>query len=235
MTESSGSALPETRLLDRRRALLGGAFLLTAGVAAARVPGNHIDLLGKRKLDALIPARVGPWSFYSKSGLVTPPPDQLSDLLYSQLLTRVYLAPEQLPIMLLMAQSSGQTGVLQVHRPEYCYPAGGFTLTDKAVRSVALPGGPLDATVMTATADNRVEQLMYWTRVGRDMPLSWAQQRWSVARANLRGDVPDAMLVRISTLTHDRDAGLATLAAFTRALFAAVPADVRRVLDSAAG
>jgi hypothetical protein len=76
---------------------------------------------------------------------------------------------------------------------------------------------------------------MYWTRVGRDMPLSWAQQRWSVARANLRGDVPDAMLVRISTLTHDRDAGLATLAAFTRALFAAVPADVRRVLDSAAG
>ncbi|MBY9064667.1 EpsI family protein [Sphingomonas yunnanensis] len=235
MTESSGSALPETRLLDRRRALLGGAFLLTAGVAAARVPGHHIDLLGKRKLDPLIPARVGPWSFYSKSGLVTPPPDQLSDLLYSQLLTRVYLAPDELPIMLLMAQSSGQTGVLQVHRPEYCYPAGGFKLTDRAVRSVPLPGGQLDATVMTARADNRVEQLMYWTRVGRDMPLSWAQQRWSVARANLRGDVPDAILVRISTLTNDREAGMATLAAFTRALFAAVPADVRRVLDSAAG
>jgi EpsI family protein len=235
MTEAREARLPESRLLDRRRALLGGAFLLTAGVAAARVPGNRIDLLGKRKLEALIPARVGPWSFYSKSGLVTPPPDQLSDLLYSQLLTRVYLAPDQLPIMLLMAQSSGQTGVLQVHRPEYCYPAGGFTLADKAVRAVPLPGGQLDATVMTATADNRVEQLMYWTRVGRDMPLSWAQQRWSVARANLRGDVPDAMLVRISTLTHDRDAGMATLAAFTRALFAAVPADVRRVLDSAPG
>ncbi|MGK6321942.1 exosortase-associated protein EpsI, V-type [Sphingomonas sp. DT-51] len=225
----------DSRLLDRRRAILGGAFLLTAGVATARVPGNHIDLLGKRKLEALIPTRVGPWSFYSKSGLVTPPPDQLSELLYSQLLTRVYLGADQLPIMLLMAQSSGQTGVLQVHRPEYCYPAGGFALTDKTVRGVTLPSSVLDTTVMTASADNRVEQLMYWTRVGHDMPLSWAQQRWSVARANLRGDVPDAMLVRISTLTHDREAGMATLEAFTRALFAAVPVDVRRVLDSAAG
>lgn len=221
-------------LFDRRRAILGGAFLLTAGVAAARVPEHHIDLLGKRKVDALIPQTIGRWQFYSKSGLVVPPADQLSDALYSQLVTRVYLSESALPIMLLVAQSSGQTGILQVHRPEYCYPAGGFDLTDKMTLPVQLPGSVLETTTMTARADDRIEQLMYWTRVGDEMPLTWAQQRWSVARANLLGDVPDAVMVRVSTLTPDREAGMATLTEFTRSLFAAVPADVRRVLDAGA-
>ncbi|TCP33063.1 exosortase-associated protein EpsI, V-type [Sphingomonas sp. BK235] len=223
------------RLLDRRRAIIGGAFLLTAGVAAARVPGHHIDLLGARKIDALIPQQIGSWSFLSKSGLVVPPADQLSDMLYSQLITRVYVSPDELPVMMLVAQSSGQTGILQVHRPEYCYPAGGFTLTDKTVNAIPLPGSTLDAIVMTARADNRTEQLLYWTRVGNDMPLTWAQQRWSVARANLRGDVPDAVMVRLSTLTEDRAAAMRALSSFTRSMFAAVPADVRRVLDSGMG
>lgn len=220
--------------LNRRRVILGGAFLLTAATAAARVPGRHIDLLGDRKIEALIPTDIGRWHFYSKSGLVVPPADQLSESLYSQLLTRVYLAPDALPIMLLVAQSSGQTGILQVHRPEYCYPAGGFKLSDRAVVPVQLPGGTLETTTLSAHADDRAEQIMYWTRVGNDMPTTWAQQRWSVARANLRGDVPDAVMVRVSTLTPDREAGMAAMAEFTRSLFAAVPAGVRRVLDSSA-
>jgi EpsI family protein len=221
----------EAGLLNRRSAMLGGAFLLTAGVAAARVPNHHIDLLGDRKLDRLIPQRIGRWAFYSKSGLVVPPADQLKDALYSQLLTRVYLSPDALPIMLLIAQSGGQTGVLQVHRPEYCYPAGGFTLSDRTILPIGLPGSTLDATAISAKADDRTEQILYWTRVGEDMPTTWARQRWSVARANLKGDVPDAVLVRVSTLTSDRAAGMAAATEFVRAMFAQVPPDVRRMLD----
>ncbi|MEG8037960.1 EpsI family protein [Sphingomonas sp. LR60] len=217
--------------ISRRQALLGGAFLLTAGAAVARVPRHHIDLLGDRKIDKLIPTQIGAWEFYSKSGLVVPPADQLKDALYSQLMTRVYVAPNALPIMLLIAQSGGQTGVLQVHRPEYCYPAGGFTLSHRSVLPVALPGSRLETTSITANADDRTEQLLYWTRVGEDMPLTWARQRWSVARANLKGDVPDAVLVRVSALTPDREAGMAALTSFVQAMFASVPADVRRFLD----
>lgn len=223
-------AVPQ-RLLDRRRAIMGGAFLLTAGVAAARVPSNPIDLLGKNKIDRLIPDEIGRWTFYSKSGLVVPPPDQLSEMLYSQLLTRVYVSKTALPIMFLVAQSSGQTGILQVHRPEFCYPAGGFTLSNKAQHPIRLGGSVLDTTVLSATADDRMEQILYWTRVGYDMPTTWQEQRWSVARANLRGDVPDAVMVRASTITPDRDLAIATLEEFTRALFASVPANVRRLLD----
>lgn len=231
MTTDARLLAGDRPLLDRRKAIIGGAFLLTAGVAAARVPGNHIDLLGDRKIESLIPSTIGRWNFYSKSGLVVPPPDQLSDALYSQLLTRVYVTSDGLAMMLLVAQSSGQTGILQVHRPEFCYPAGGFRLSDKAIHTVRLPGGALDTTVLSASADDRVEQVLYWTRVGRDMPTSWPEQRWSVARANLRGDVPDAVMVRVSTLTPDRAEAVAAMDEFTRGLFAAMAPSARRVLD----
>ena len=216
--------------LNRRQMLFGAAFLGSAAVAAARQPHSVIDLLGKRKLEDVIPKQVGPWSFASKSGLVIPPQDQLSDQLYAQLLTRVYTSPDAPPIMLLVAQGGGQTGVLQVHRPEVCYPAGGFVLTDKAEHEVDFAGRRLGTVAFTAAADSRVEQLMYWTRVGRELPESWAEQRWAVAEANLKGQIPDAVLVRISTVSSDRSEAMAAMDAFTRRLLDTVSPQTRSFL-----
>jgi len=114
---------------DRRKLLLGLLFCSAAGVAVWRTPRKHIDLLGRQKLDDLVPKNIASWKFVAASGLVIPPEDQLSRLLYSQLLTRVYSDGVNPPVMLLIAQSGSQTGVLQVHRPETCYTAGGFTIT----------------------------------------------------------------------------------------------------------
>lgn len=213
--------------LNRRAFLIGGAFLGTAGLAAALEPRGHIDLLGARKLEDVIPTRVGPWAFASKSGLVVPPSDQLSDQLYSQLLTRVYTAPDMPDIMLLVAQSGSQTGVLQVHRPEVCYPASGYKLSDSS--PVDLPLGKANVRTMgfTASADSRVEQLIYWTRVGMDLPSTWAEQRWSVARANLQGNLPDAVLVRLSTLSPDRNASFDVLQRFATSLVTSLPSKAR--------
>lgn len=228
------SMVDDRRLLDRRRVLIGGGFLLTAAVAAARVPDRELDLLGRRKLENIVPREIGPWRFYSKSGLVVPPQDQLQQQLYVQLLTRVYTAPDLPPIMLLIAQGGGQGGVLQIHRPEVCYPAGGYLLTDKRQVDVALPRGELDATAFTATADARVEQLMYWTRVGNDLPTSWAAQRWSVTRANLRGEIPDAVLVRVSAISPDQAGSMTLLQNFTRDLLGKLDQPARRFLVGSA-
>lgn len=216
--------------LSRRRFLLGGGMLLTAAVAAAREPHRPIDLLGKRELEKIIPSKVGDWTFASNSGLVVPPEDQLSDQLYSQLLTRVYTAPDRTPVMLLIAQSAGQTGILQVHRPEICYPVGGFTLTGEESQSIGTGRGSFPAVAFTATSMQRVEQLIYWTRVGYDLPSSWVEQRLSVARANLKGDIPDAVLVRVSTVSPDREGSLAMLERFSRELLTAVDPRTRTFL-----
>jgi EpsI family protein len=220
--------------LSRRNLLMGAGLLGTAAVAHAMVPRNRIDLLGKSKLEALVPERIGRWEFLSKMGLVVPPEDALADKLYAQMLTRVYVSQERLPMMLLIAQSPGQDGVLQVHRPEVCYPASGFTLSDSRVHNIPIGDGrTIPTRVFTASGADRVEQLIYWTRIGRDLPTSWAQQRLSVAEANLRGDVPDAVLVRISTVSAD-PAALGEVDEFARAMIAGMNPRSRPVLVGSA-
>ncbi len=94
------------------------------------MPNKRVDLLGNQKLETVLPEKFGRWTYVSSSGLVVPPEDQMVRALYSQLVTRVYSDGDGSQIMLLVAQSASQTGILQIHRPEICYTAGGYALSD---------------------------------------------------------------------------------------------------------
>lgn len=212
----------EHSTLDRRRFLIGGLFAAGAGAAYARKPSTSIDYLGDRNLETLIPKKVGSWEFLTNSGLVVPTEDTLSDALYSQLLTRVYTRGDEPPIMLLIAQSAGQTGLLQLHRPEYCYPAGGFALSPIVPLSLPAGNGSTIVNSLTASQPGRTEHIIYWTRVGNNMPLSWADQRLAVAMDNLKGLVPDAVLTRISTIDVSRETAMERLATFAEQMLAAL-------------
>jgi len=216
--------------LDRRRFSLGLAFLTAAGLAAWGTPRVALNYLGQRKLEDVIPKHIGEWEFLTASGLVVPPEDQLSQATYSQLLTRVYADATSPAIMLLVAQSASQTGVLQIHRPEVCYPAGGYTLSPVTAVDIELSDRRLRANSLSATNQRGTEHVLYWTRVGRHMPSSWAQQRWAVAEDNLHQLIPDAVLVRISTIHEDRGEALATITQFIRSLWDSLPPEVRNVL-----
>jgi EpsI family protein len=219
-----------TEPIDRRQLLIGGLMAASAGLVFARQPKEQIDYLGQGKLETLIPKSFGRWEFATTSGLVIPTEDALSDALYSQLLTRVYTDNVAPPVMLLAAQSSGQTGILQLHRPEVCYPAGGYSLSTVTQRVIKTDQGPIRANQLTATIPGRNEQVLYWTRVGNAMPTSWAQQRWAVARDNLQGRIPDAVLVRVSTVDLDEASAYVRLHEFIQSMLSAVPANSRRVL-----
>jgi EpsI family protein len=160
---------------------------------------------------------------------VVPPNDQLLQATYSQLLTRVYSDGVNAPIMLLMAQSGSQTGFLQIHRPETCYTASGFQITPVARHPIALGFGVLPTNFMDATADGLTEHVVFWTRVGDQLPESWKDQKLAVAEQNLRGIIPDAILVRVSTVRGDSDGARQTLDAFVRALLENIPPAQRSV------
>ena len=215
--------------VDRRKVLLGLLFCSAAGLAAARQPNKHLDFLGKDKLDALVPKTIGPWKFVAASGLVVPPDDQLSRALYSNLLTRVYADGQNPPVMLLVAQSGSQTGVLQIHRPETCYTAGGYHISAVTPQPIRVGSFIVPANSMNASADGFIEHVIYWTRVGDRMPASWRQQRLAVAEQNIRGIIPDAILIRVSTVTDDANSARATLQAFVRALVGSLPPNRRDV------
>lgn len=217
-------------VLTRRKFALGLAFASVAGVAAARQPSKNIDYLGKKELEQVIPQKIGRWNFVSTSGLVVPPEDQLARALYSQLLTRVYSDPSGAAIMLLVAQSPTQSGILQIHRPEFCYTAGGYQLSPSAPHTLEVPGGTVPALSISAKRDGRTEQIVYWTRIGSHLPTSWTQQRLAVAMDNLRGKVPDAVMVRVSTYGNDKAATLDQIDDFIRELMSSITPQTKRVL-----
>lgn len=219
-----------THLLSRREVVAGVAMLSAAGVAAARKPNIKIDFLGNHTLDKVIPSQIGRWKFVTTSGLVVPPKDQLALALYSQLLTRVYTDGAS-QIMLLVAYSASETGFLQVHRPEFCYTAAGFALSDFAPHDVQLgPERSIRVNTMTAMREDGGEKLLYWTRIGSHIPLSWAQQKIVFAADNLRRLIPDAALIRVSSPLGSPGASLASLDEFVREMVAAIDPPLRRVL-----
>jgi EpsI family protein len=214
---------------DRRKFLLGLLFCSAAGLAVWRQPHIRLDYLGNEKLDALIPKTIGRWNFVAASGLVIPPEDQLRQAIYSQLLTRVYWDGQNPPIMLLVAQSGSQTGFLQIHRPETCYTAGGYQISNVTPHPIQVGPRLITANSMNASSGGPTEHVIYWTRVGNLLPKSWKQQKLAVAEQNLQGIIPDAILVRLSTVSEDGDAARAAIDDFVRAMIGSVQADKRSV------
>jgi EpsI family protein len=216
----SGQVQPlhDRQVRSRREILIGCACLTTATVAFVREPRRHVAYLGSGKLEHLVPTHFAGWEFATASGLVLPPEDQLKDQLYSQLLTRTYTGAGGNEIMLLIAYNGAQDGVVQIHRPEVCYPASGFQLTENRDHSIQLSQDiVVPSRFILAENPVRREKIVYWTRVGTDFPRKWSEQRLSVFEQNLHGVIPDGLLVRISSVSQD--IGADVLDQFARDLF----------------
>lgn len=214
---------------DRRKFLLGLLFCSAAGTAAWRLPRINLDRLGRQKLEDLVPKKIGAWNFVANSGVVVPPNDPLANALYSQQLTRVYSDGANPPVMLLMAQSATQTGFLQVHRPDYCYRASGYQISAVSPHPIQLGSRVLPASLMDATDGGATEHVIFWTRIGDRIPTSWTQQKLVVAEQNLRGIIPDAILIRLSIVSEDGSAARDAIDSFVRELLNSIPSDRRSV------
>ncbi len=190
--------------MNRRAFVVGGAMTLTAAGAFAATPRREERRLARRKLGELVPRSIGPWNITTPVGIVTASEESENKDGYDQLLTRVYQAPGLPTMMLLIAYGSTQGGTLQLHRPETCYPGQGFRINQFEDADFRFPGDrEVHARRFTAERDERVERLVYWTRIARDFPRNTAEEYGAIIHSVLRGVVPDGVLVRISTVGVD--------------------------------
>jgi EpsI family protein len=219
-------------LPDRRDFIIGAGLIGVAGAAQALIPRRKVSLIGNRKLEAMIPRNLPGFAALSGGGIIAPAPKgSLADRLYSQTVQRLYQTPEGDVVMLLIAYGGTQSDSLQLHRPESCYPAVGFTIYDAANREIELGG---DAKVpvrrLSARLDQRTEQIWYWARVGEYLPLNGGEQRKVRFKNAMQGIIADGVLVRMSTLTLDEQRGDQVNEAFARAMINGVGPDGRKVL-----
>lgn len=226
--------------LSRRAVLAGGLAAASAGAAWRLRPRPQQSAIPAASLNRLVPLAVGPWRYLSSAGVVIARPEEAEDPAdnggYDQLLARNYAAAGLPAIMLLIAYGSTQGGSLQLHRPETCYPGQGFRLADFADRTMALPGAsPVAARGFTAVRDDRIERLVYWTRIADAFPRSTFEEYAAILHEVLRGRVPDGILVRISSIGADTQASDRAIAQFARDLLQASPPQIRALLVGGSG
>jgi EpsI family protein len=224
-------------MINRRDLIIGGACVAAAASAEVIRPHNRISLLkADEKLEDRIPRAFGVWKMGENEGIVTPQSeDSLAAKLYNQSVGRMYNGPEGSSVMLLIAYGNTQSDTLQLHRPEVCYPAFGFEVTDN--RPVQLPLGrnvTLPCRNLNARSPGRDERITYWTRIGEYLPIDNSEQRQMRFRTALAGIIPDGALVRISNVQSDEQRAFALNSRFASDLISAVPAPIRPALITTA-
>lgn len=202
--------------LMRRDVLTGAAGLAAAAVAWGLTPRRRLDLMQGTKLKDIVPERFGHWSARASDDLVQPKTEgTLAAKLYSDTLPRVYRhARNGTEVMVLMAYGSTQSDLLQLHRPESCYPAFGYSILQSATAVLRHRRGSVAVRELLAQGPARAERILYWTRIGRALPLSARQQQLAKLELALEGYVADGLLARFSVISGD----FAFLSAFAAAL-----------------
>lgn len=212
-------------MFNRRDILIGASCFAAAGTAAAMKPRNRMDLLGSANLEELMPRAFGAWKAEDAGALIAPPRENsLEDKLYNTVVSRVFSRDDGATVMMLIAYGNAQTDLLQLHRPEVCYPFFGFTVTNTQPELIPITSRiSVPGRAMTATSYNRTEQILYWARVGEYLPQTGNEQLLARLRSQIAGYIVDGVLVRISNVTAEVADGLAINLDFARQLVAALP------------
>lgn len=187
--------------MRRRDLIIAGLGLAAAGTAEYLRPRKRLVLLKGSTIERLVPITFSSWSSETASGLVSP--DQagkLAKTLYSEIVERTYHdAHTGAEVMMLAAYGDTQSDLLQLHRPEVCYPAVGFKIDSAKEADIPVSGtAVLPARKVVAEQQGRRENIVYWTRLGEMLPQSAKAQRAALFKNAVHGFVADGILMRCS-------------------------------------
>ncbi|MEN3276833.1 MAG: hypothetical protein V7631_2623 [Massilia sp.] len=211
----------------RANLLLGVAMAVTSALTVALTPSPKA--MAERaafSLDGMIPVRFGSWQVDPGIVPLTPNPEQQGALerIYDQTLSRTYVDAAGRRVMLSIAYGGDQSRALQLHLPEVCYVAQGFHLVSDDSGQIATPYGTLPVERLVARQGDRNEPITYWITIGDRATRSGIEQKLRRLAHGLSGDIPDGMLVRLSSITTDEPGAWRLHERFATELLAAVDA-----------
>lgn len=125
--------------------------------------------------------------------------------------------------MLSVAYGGDQSDGMNAHLPEVCYPAQGFQLLGAKTVELMLDGRRVITRQMQSRLGPRYEPVTYWLTLGDHVAATRTQRKIEQMRYGLRGQVPDGMLVRVSTIDRDAPNGFSVQREFLQSMAAAIP------------
>jgi EpsI family protein len=172
-------------------------------------------------LEKEVPAHFADWR--RSESLVPINPANKNAAPGNQTLSRSYINNQGDQVMLSISYGRNQIRRnLQLHRPEYCYTAQGFTVSLKEDAHLSLRSGTIPVRRLLAKRTGRLEPITYWITVGDKTLLPGFEQKLTQWRYALNGTIPDGMLFRVSSISADTDSAYIIQAQFIRDLQQAI-------------
>lgn len=234
----AGAALPyveapltPARIPSWQTAGMLTVVLLLTGVSAAALTPQQLLADSKRipDLESLIPSQFGDWRHDEWTDKLLVKPRLKAGALYphTQMLARTYVNGEGERVMFFISYGSNQIGQeFQEHRPEFCYRAQGFTLLETNNARLSLNTGDLNVRQIVAQQNARLESITYWMTIGDLATLPGVPRKIEQLRYGLQGKIPDGMLVRVSSLSRDKEAAFGLHTRFIADLQQALPGNL---------
>lgn len=192
----------------------------------------------KLVLTQAIPNVFGDWQVVTESRqtIVEPEQEALINMLYSQTYSHTFVnkvSGER--VMLSLAYGETQTDGKEVHKPDICYPAQGFSISDLKKVELAIDDKTpvIHANQLVAKMGARVEPIIFWTTLGTHTYSTRIQKKSIELNYALKNLIPDGMLFRVSVIDSDINKGNLTLHSFIKDLYNHIQSqDKQRVFGS---
>ncbi len=182
-------------------------------------------------LESTVPSQLGQWRQVPTTNQVIDPTQKTTLLrIYDQTLARTYENPQGYRIMLSMAYGGNQRDELELHKPEVCYVAQGFILNERSKTQLQLEGHTIPVTRLNLNQGNRIEPVTYWATVGNTVVNSGYTKKIVEIRYGLLGQIPDGVLVRISSIDGDKNSAYKIHQQFAEEMLAALPPTIKNKL-----
>lgn len=229
---TEGSAAQPASLVTQARVVVLVALMVLAAAAGELLrPTDRLsDRKAKISLETQVPVSFGEWTVDTNIRPVVPDPglQAMLDSLYSQTLARTYVNAKGERVMLSIAYGSDQSNeATAVHRPEFCYSAQGFRVKLIGKETLAVGQTQIPVARVLAQLGQRNEPITYWVTLDESATLPGLGRKLQQIRYGLNGQIPDGMLVRVSSISLSTADSYALQLRFLQQMYGAVPAEVR--------
>ncbi len=203
------------------------SMALVSWLGAATQPHTRmVDVEKRTPLNNAFPERIGAWHLDHAGVNVPLSPDVAEQVkrIYTEVFDRAYVNDAGDRIFLTVAYGRDQSDGFKVHRPEVCYAAQGFTVSEPRDDAVEVAGRHIPVKRVDTRLAERSEPVTYWMVIGDKAVTSPARHKVYQIEYALNGLIADGLLVRVSSLAPPTASSYKAQDEFIRDWIKTVPA-----------
>lgn len=150
----------------------------------------------------IIPQSFADWNEYdAKKSLVIDPNMQANlEKIYTQTFERTFINNSGKFIMLSLSYGPDQRDGMNVHRPEFCYPAQGFEIINSQDEVLNIKQRNIPLRKLETLNGDRKEFVSYWMLMDKQPYIGSFERKLIQLKTALRGETPDGLLFRVSSI-----------------------------------